>query len=227
MDPKHDELVKLLSKLGDPIVAEREARRVHAAILQLYRGRDIGRDDQGFYARPRLTKSVGPAKEMRDLAAAARKAIRGRISREDWMRIWAAQPSSISAACTAFLFLPAERTLDKDKLLGSFSAPGFITVIFKPDAVLAALNQLLPEMKTRSGRKARKPDYAARGVIAAVRSAYKALTGRCGRRVISADRRAGRLVRLGQDIDRIFGTKVFPKVDSRRLKKNFGDKSPF
>lgn len=42
--------------------ADIEARRIHAAILGLYRGRDIGQDDEGFYARPRLTKPAGPAK---------------------------------------------------------------------------------------------------------------------------------------------------------------------
>jgi integrase len=44
---------------------------MHSAMLAVSRGHDIGRDDTGFYARQRHTKLVGPAKELRDLAATA------------------------------------------------------------------------------------------------------------------------------------------------------------
>jgi hypothetical protein len=121
---KHEQLVELLSQLGDRAIAEKHARYIHAAVLGLSRGYDIGRDQGGFYARPRRTKPEGPAKELRDLAAAARKAIRGRISREDWMDEWAAQPSSVWRFCKPFLMDAKTRSLDKTKLLGNYAAPG-------------------------------------------------------------------------------------------------------
>ena len=89
----HEQLVELLSQLGDRVVAEDEACKIQAAMLALYRGFDIGRDANGFYARPRRSKPAGPAKELRDLAAAARKVIRGKISRED------CGESSLELAC--------------------------------------------------------------------------------------------------------------------------------
>ena len=67
----HEQLVELLRRLGDRAIAEKEARHIHAAMLAVSRGHDIGRDDAGFYARQRHTKLVGPAKELRDLAATA------------------------------------------------------------------------------------------------------------------------------------------------------------
>jgi hypothetical protein len=221
---KHQQLVELLSRLGDRAIANEWAIHIHSAIYGLYRGYDIGRDDNGFYARPRLTSPAGPAKELRDLAASARKALRGKISREDWMRTWAAQPQYISRACRPFLLLPETRSFDEAKLCGSFSAPGFNMIVPKPDAILLAIDA---ETREHTGNKKRKPDLAARNVIVVIRSAYRALTGKPGGRTISAHGQAGRLVRLGQEIDRIFGVKVFPKVDSRRLEKDFGDKNPF
>jgi hypothetical protein len=40
----HKQLVELLSQLGDRTVAEEQAHHVHAAMLALNRGYDIGRD---------------------------------------------------------------------------------------------------------------------------------------------------------------------------------------
>src|ERR1700726_3947941 len=54
----HEQLVELLSRLGDRAIAEKEARHIHAAMLAVSRGHDIGRDDTGFYARQRHTKLV-------------------------------------------------------------------------------------------------------------------------------------------------------------------------
>jgi len=223
----HD-LIELLGQLGDRTIAEREARKIHAAIRALARGYDIGKDADGFYARLRRTKPAGPARELRDLAAAARKALRGKISREDWMDRWAAQPGSISRACRPFFLLPGTRSMDPEKLLGNFSTPGFTMVVAKPEAVLSAIGALREQTKKDTGTNSRerKPDLAAREVIAAVRSAYRALTGRPAGRTISSDGRAGRLVQLGRHVDNLYGTKIFPKADSRRLKKNFGDKKP-
>jgi hypothetical protein len=224
----HERLVKLLARLGDRAVAEKQARHIHAAMLAaLSRGHDIGQEADGFYARPRHTKPAGPAKELRDLARTARKAIRGKISREDWMREWAAQPRSVWQACRPLLLDRGTRSLNRAKLLGSFSAPGFSVVVPKPDAVLPALEVELERRKKVTGnKKQRRPDLAAHDVIAVVRSAYSALTGEAGGRVIRPDGRASRFVRLGQDIDRLFGTKIFPKVDSVRLKKKTGRQKP-
>jgi len=248
----HEQLVESLSQLGDRAVAEREARKIHAAMIAYSQGYDIGRNADGFYARPRRANPVGPAKEMRDLAAAARKAIRGKISREDWMDFWAAQPRSVWRACRPFLLTPGTRSLDREKLLGNFSvqppeedgdrpmpelvldfgtpqetrpAPKFTMIIPKPEAVLPALEVVLELRKIATGnKKQRKADSTAHEVIAVVGSAYAALTGKRGGRSILPSGQPGRLVRLGRDIDRLFGTKIFPKVDSRRLRKKSGDK---
>src|SRR5712672_4250554 len=110
----HEQLIELLSQLGDRTVAEKQARHIHAVMLAaLSRGHDIGEDAGGFYARPRHTKPAGPAKELRDLARTARKAIGGKISREDWMREWAAQPRSVWRACRPFLLERRTRSLDR------------------------------------------------------------------------------------------------------------------
>jgi hypothetical protein len=196
-------------------------------MLGLARGHEIGRDAEGFFARPRNT-TKGPAKELRDLTATARKAMKGAIGTEEWMDAWAAQPRATWRICRPSLFVPGTRTMDQGKLLGTYSASGFTLVVPKPDAVLPALVAQIDRMKRATGnKKKRKSDEAAREVITAVRTAYKALTGRPGGRTVPADGKPGPLVRLGRDIDKLFGTKVFPKVDSRRLKKNFGDKKPF
>ena len=214
----HKRLVEVLSPLGDRAVAEKHARYIHAAVLTASRGHDIGQDDIGYYARPRHAKSLGPAKEFRDLASLARKAIRGKISREDWAREWAARPPAVWGACRPFLLEHGSRSLDRTKLIG-FSAPGFTTVIPKPEAVLPALEVALERgrIATRS-KKERKPDQAAHDVIAAVRSAYNALTGSRGSRTFLASGQPGRLLRLGHEIDDLFDTKFFPTFDSSRLK---------
>jgi hypothetical protein len=214
----HQQLVELLGQLGDRAVAEKHARHIHAAVLAASRGHDIGHDDTGYYARPRREKSAGLAKELRDLASMARKAIRGKISREDWIREWAARPPSVWRACRPFLLERESRALDSSKLLG-FSARGFTTVVPKPEAVLPALEVALELGRIATGnKKQRKPDQAAHDVIVAVRSAYSALTGYRGGRATLPSGLAGRELRLGHDIDSLFGTKVFPNVDSTRLK---------
>jgi hypothetical protein len=216
----HEQLIELLSQLGDRAVAKKQARHIHAVMLAaLSRGHDIGEDASGFYARPRHTKPAGPAKDLRDLASTARKAIRGKISREDWMREWAGQPRSVWRVCRPLLLDSEARSLDRAKLLGSFSAPGFSVVVPKPEAVLPALEVELELRKIVTGnKKRRQPDQEEHDVIAVVRSAYSALTGYRGGRAILPSRQAGKWVRLGRDIDRLFGTKISPKVDSARLK---------
>jgi hypothetical protein len=230
----HEQLVELLARLGDRAAAEKHARHIHAAVLAASRGHDIGQEDIGYFARARHTKSPGPAKEFRDLASMARKAIRGKIGQEDWIREWASRPPSVWRACRPFLLERNSRALDRTKLLG-FSVPGtetdvpsaeteppapiFTTIVPKPAAVLPALEIAVELGRIATGnKKQRKPDLAAYDVIAAVRSAYSALTGRRGGRAILESGLPGRHLRLGHDIDRLFGTNFFPPIDSVRLR---------
>jgi hypothetical protein len=223
----HEQLVELLTQLGDRAVAKKEARNIHATMLALNRGYHIGRDANGFYARPQRTTPAGPAKEFRDLAAAARKAKSGKMSREDWMDKWVAHHRSYWRACRPFLLVPGIRSLDREKLLGNFSAPGITILVPKPEAVLPALEVVLELMKIATGnKKQRKPDLAAHEIVAVVQSAYHALTGKRAGRAALLSGQPSRFVRLGHDIDRLFGTKIFPKTDSPRLKKKSGDKKP-
>lgn len=218
----HERLVEVLSQLGNRAVAKKHAVHIHAAVIATSRGHNIGRDESDYYARPKYAKSVGPAKEFRDLASLARRAIRGKISKEDWIWEWAARPPAVRRACRPFLLKGESRSLDQTKLLG-FSAPGFTTVIPKPEAVLPALEVALELGKIATGdKKKRKPDQAIDDVIATVQSAYSALTGyRGGRAFLNSDRSA-RILLLSHEIDKLFGTNFFPQSDSSRLKRVWG-----
>lgn len=221
----HDQLIEVLANYGDRDLAAKHARRIHAAVLAASRGHDIGQDETGYYARAQHSKSLGPSKEFRDLARLARKAVRGKISQEDWTREWAARPPSVWRACRPFLLKRGSRKLDRKKLLG-FSAPGFTTVVPKPDAALLALKGALELGGNVSGnKKQRKPDQAAVDVIAAVQSAYSALTEFRGARAILSNGRPSRVLRLGHEIDRLFRTRFFPASDSVRLRRNRATKS--
>lgn len=214
----HEQLVEALCKLGSRAAAKKQAVQIHAAVIAAARGHDIGQDETGYFARPRRATSSGPAKDFRDLSRLARKAIRGKISQEDWAAEWAARPPIVWRACRPFLLEPGRRSLDKTKLLG-FSAPGFTTVMPKPAAVLPALEVALELNGIATGnKKRRKPDQSAHDVIAAVRAAYSALTGMRGGRAFLANGQPGRFLRLGHEVDRLFGTDFFPKFDSRRLR---------
>jgi hypothetical protein len=221
----HGELLELLARWGDRTIAEEQAPKIHAAMLMLARGQDIGREaDTGYFARPRRS-SQGPAKDLRDLASAARRSIKGAIDTEEWFEAWAAQPRSTWKLCRPSLLLPGTRNFDPDKLLGHYRAPGYTLVVPKPHVVLPALQAQLDEMKGLTGnKKKRTPDLAAREAITVIRAAYKALTGKPGGRTVPPEGRPGPLVRFGREIDKLFGTKVFPRADSSRLKKDFGDR---
>jgi|SRR4051794_40220313 hypothetical protein len=106
----HEQLVEVLAKLGDRDVAEKHARLIRAAVLAASRGHNIGHEDAGYYARAQRPKSLGPTKELRDLARLASKAIRGKLSQEDWIREWAARPPSVWRACRPFLLERGSRT---------------------------------------------------------------------------------------------------------------------
>jgi hypothetical protein len=57
-----------------------------------------------------------------------------------------------------------------------------------------------------------------RNLVMHAHDAYSELTGHKGGRVIADGRLAGRLFRLGREIDEIFGIKLFANKDSRRLR---------
>src|SRR5579864_2253273 len=92
--PRLKRLIAALTRLGDLAAAEQRARIIYPIIcevvLQKYaRGHDIGRDAGVFYARPRTTTAC-PARELRDIAGAAKRAVAGRYDIEDWVTAWAA-----------------------------------------------------------------------------------------------------------------------------------------
>jgi hypothetical protein len=77
---------------------------------------------------------------------------------------------------------------------------------------------LLERSKTTPNAKLRKRNEEEHAAIAAIRHAYSELTGHKGGRVIADGRLAGRLFRLGREIDKIFDIKLFANKDSRRLR---------
>lgn len=99
---------------------------------------------------------------------------------------------------------------------------GLHTIAPKPEVVLPAIEAEVERLKATPGsrRRQRTSNEEKDVAVKAVQAAYGALTGRLGGRVIGADGRpAGRLHRLGRDIDAIFGTRLFPEKDSRRLRR--------
>jgi hypothetical protein len=150
----------------DAAVIEHHAGLILAAMLDLIaayraRGFEIGRDDGGFYARPKK-KTKGLARELPALAAKCRKAVAGKISREDWTSIWAAQPERIKALWKPTLIETADgRTIDSNELALGFTAgegkeAHFGMVAPKPDAVLPAIESELARITATPSSKTRK-----------------------------------------------------------------------
>jgi hypothetical protein len=218
-----EQLVAALSRLGDAGEAERQAKLINPLMFDVVmqgitRGHDIGRDLEGFYAR-RKTSPKGPARELRDLAAAGRKAVGGKLDVEDWIMAWAAAPARITRLWKPpFIQTKKGRTLDHRKLLG-FSSPKFSMVAPRAADVLPAIERELARITAMPGEKRRKSNEVEIAAIEAIRSAYRALTGKTGGRVIHAGKLDGRMVRLGREIDGIFGTKLFAAKDSVRLRR--------
>jgi hypothetical protein len=208
---------------ADPVLIERHATLIHGAMLGLLaayraRGFDIGRDSAGYYARPK-TSTAGPARELAELAAKCRKAAAGKIGREAWATIWAAQPERIKALWKPKLIKTAEgRTIDRRTLALGFKAEGFATIAPKPEIVQAAIEAALKKITAASNKKTRRRNADEAEAIAAIRAAYQTITGHKGGRVISVGKLAGRLNRLGREIDGVFGTKLFSVKDSKRLR---------
>lgn len=210
---------------ADVTEIEKHASLIHAAMLNLIaayraRGFDIGGSDaDGWYARSK-TSTAGPKSELTELAAKCRKAIAGKITPQEWTTYWAAQPERIKALWKPTLIDTAEgRTIDLDTVALGFEAPGYSMLAPKPEIVQPAIEAALAEITAtpRSKKRERNKDEA--DAIAAIRAAYQEITGHDGGRIINTEGTlAGRLIRLGREIDAIFQTKLFADRDSRRLR---------
>lgn len=224
MPSKLERVIAALSRLGgDRAAAEKHAKRIQWCVLRVVTsssGHDIGGDDDaGFHARPR-TSTAGLGRELRDIGGRARKAVIGKLSVEAWMKAWAALPDRTMRLLWRPKLIQAakSRTVDRDQLAGSFSAPGFHMIVPKPELVLPAVEIELERLKAKPGaqRRKRQRDEAEHAATEAIRAAYQEVTGNKGGRVIRNGRLVGRLHSLGQEIDGIFGTKLYAVKDSRR-----------
>jgi hypothetical protein len=224
--PKLAGIIAALQRLdGDAgaAVIEHHADLIHIAMLNVIaadraRGHEIGSEASGFYARPKVN-TAGPARELTDLAAKCRKAIAGKISRENWTTVWAAQPDRIKALWKPTLIETAEgRTVDSNELGLGFEMDDFAILAPKPEIVRPAIEAALAKITATPEPKTRKRNAAEVEAIKAIRAAYLAITGTDGGRVIREGKLTGRLVWLGREIDRIFQTKLFAETDSRRLR---------
>ena len=195
-----------------------EAKPIHAAMLDVIaqassRGHDIGVDTT-YYARPRK-KAAGPARDLIDISRSARKALKREISWQDWVTAWARLP----ATTRQLVWQPPlkqtkrSRTVDRKQLLG-YSASGFTMIAPKPATVFPAIEAELARMKTTPRSKHRKPDAAARTVLAAVWRAFQTIPGS------SKSPRSPRYLEFGQAVDKIYDTDLFDvKVAGRRFRR--------
>ena len=182
----------------------------------------------------RLAKSVGPAKELRDIGRTARKAAAGKLALETWDAAWARVPEKTRSRVWRPKVPPVvTRKLDAaGRLIGFeraplrdvryFQAHGLDMLVPMPQDVLDAIKAEREriEQTASTERRKRKRDQDEHAAIQAIRSAYQSLTGKKGGRAI--DRRngklTGQLVRLGREVDEIFSTNLFAGIDSRRLR---------
>jgi hypothetical protein len=227
-------VVAALQRLdGDAALIENHARLINQAMLDLmvsYRshGHDIGVDDGVVaYARSRR-KTVGLSRELTELAAKGRKAVAGKITPKEWTTIWAAQPHRIQKLWQPKLIKTSEgRTIDRSTIAMSFithsdafGAKGdyYAMIAPKPEIVLPVIEAALRDITASPRSKTRKRKEHEAEAIAAIRVAYRAITGHAGGRVTKDGQLVGKLVRLGREIDGIFQTKLFADKDSRRLR---------
>jgi hypothetical protein len=224
---RREQLVALLSRFGNPTLAEQYAPEIHwhmIALVAADRGRTIGGgDDTGFYARPCMT-TAGLARELRDVRGKARKAVSGKMNNEDWITAWAALPARTRSRLWRPRLIKTKdgRTVDPGTLTGAFSAPGFAIIAPRPELVLPVIDMEIEQLSAIpvKDRRLRHRDKNEQAAIEAIRNAYRALTGGKykGGRQNRGGRLAGRFHRLGRDIDALFGTKLFAEKDSRRLR---------
>jgi hypothetical protein len=229
--PKLERLIAALSRLGNSEIAERHASVIFSrmiAVVTPARGHDIGGDDDtGFYARPR-TEMAGLERELRDLGGKARKAARGKPGFKAWANAWAALPQRTKRLLwrPKLIWTAEGRTIDPGTVAGSFAAPGLHMIVPRPEVVLPVIEAEIARIKTTPAaqRRKRKRDEAEHAAIQAICNFYQKATGNKGRRAVDpkSGKLTGRLIRLGHEIDRIFGTALFAEKDSRRLRTRPG-----
>jgi len=231
LPPSLSKIIAALRRLDasvDAAMLNRHADLIHAAMLNLItsyraRGHLVGKDDSGgFYARPR-NRTVGVARELEELAPKCRKAAAGKISLEGWITIWAAQPERIwmlwKRAMVEYTIGGIRfRSIDRSTLAGSFEAHGYHMVAPKPELVLPEIEAALSSAAAMPAAKTRKGNADEAAAIAAIRTAYREITGHEGGRVLFNGKLAGKFNRLGREIDGIFGTSLFAVKDSKRLR---------
>ena len=224
---KHDRLIEALHRLkghDDSAVIEQLATDIlmHMFILKA----------RQTEAR-RLAKSIGPAKELRDIERTARKAADGKLALDAWDAAWARVPEKTRSRIWQPKVPPvvSRQYNATGRLVGFeraplrdvryFQAPGRDMLVPKPQDVVLGIKAEQERIKQAASaeRRKRKRDEAEHAAIKAIRSAYQKLTGKKGGRTTDANGKlTGRLVRLGREVDEIFGTRLFAEKDSRRLR---------
>ena len=143
-------------------------------------------------------KSPGPARELRNLATAAKRA----IARKDvagWAHAWALLPSR------------TRRMVWHDPVTMPDAETALSEVAF-------ALKRLasVPVSERRRQKRSKLVEALA---VEAIRFAFWELTDHRGGRIVSRDGQlTGPLINLCREIDQIFGTRLFAGVDSWRLR---------
>jgi hypothetical protein len=138
----------------------------------------------------------GPMRELRNLSAAARRAI-ARKDAAGWASAWAAVSSR-----TRWLVWQDRATMPDAK-----TALRAIALAVKRLASVPV-----------SERRRRKRVAAERDVVDAIKFAFWELSDRPGRRVVRDGKIAGPLAELCREIDRIFETHLFSGTDCWRLR---------
>jgi hypothetical protein len=195
---------------------------IHAAMLDFLAsrralGHDIGSDHDSAYARPK-SKTVGPARELRNLRGTCKAAIAGKITPQQWATAWAAMPERIKALWKPRLIeTPEGRSIDRSTLAMGFETTGFAMIAPAPGIVLPVIEAKLASIKAMPNAKTRARKAEEIVAVAIIRAAYHEITGHKGTRSIRYGKLAGKAVELGRDIDAIFSTDLFAK-DSTRLR---------
>jgi hypothetical protein len=208
---------------GNAALIEQHASQIHYAMLHLiatYRacGFDIGRDADGFYARPR-PRTAGLRRELDALAAKCRKAVTRKIGNERWITTWAALPVRTAELWKPVLIRTVEgRTIDRDTLAGGFEAEGFAMLAPKPEVVRPRIELELARTIASPRPKKRERNADETRAIEVITNAYREITGNSRKRVVRNGRAAGGRIQFGREIDAIYGTTLFSVKDSTRLR---------
>ena len=143
-------------------------------------------------------KSLGPARELRNLATAAKRA----IARKDvagWAHTWALLPSRMRS----LVWHDPATMPDAPKAL---------------DKIASALKLMtsVPASERRQLKRSKRVEALA---VEAIRFAFWELTDHRSGRIVGRDGQlTGPLIDLCREIDRIFGTRLFAGADSWRLR---------